>query len=342
MTYFNNKWKNAVLTPFNSIKDAINNLNSTSLKIVLVVDPNNHFIGTVSDGDIRRALLKGMVLETPISEITNKNSVTVSDKVSQKNVYEIMQSKKLFQIPILTIKKKLSGLYVLEDLGKINKIDNIFFIMLGGKGTRLLPHTKNCPKPMLPVNGKPILAHIVEQAKSEGFHKFIFSINYLGHIIKDYFGNGTKFDISIEYVEEEKPLGTAGSLFLIKDPPDIPFIVTNGDVMASLKYSKMIDFHELNKAKATMAVKRHEWQNPFGEVITEGFNIKGFKEKPIYMSYINAGIYVLSPNILKLLDKNIECTMPELFEKARQKLKKTIVYPMHENWIDVGRPEDLF
>ena len=342
MTRFQNEWKKSILTPLNSIKDAINNLNSTSLKIVLIVDLSNTFIGTVSDGDIRRALLKGMKLETSISKITNTNSVTVFDKATQKDVYKIMRSKKLFQIPIVTINKKLIGLHIWEDLEKIDQLDNIFFLMLGGKGTRLLPHTKNCPKPLLPVDGKPILAHIVDQAKSEGFYNFIFSINYLGHMIKDYFGDGRKFDISIEYVEEEKSLGTAGSLCLIKNKPNIPFVVSNGDVLASIKYNKMIDFHQINNSKATMAVKRHEWQNPFGEVITKGFEIIGFEEKPIHTSYINAGIYVLSPDILKLLDRNIECTMPELFEKARQNSKKTIVYPMHERWIDVGRPEDLF
>ena len=342
MTLTNEQWKSAVLTNTHSIEDAINNLNLTSLKIVLIVDTNYKFIGTVSDGDIRRALLAGKLLKTQIEEIVNTKPVKVLDNVSLNEINSIMRLKKLLQIPIVTIANRLVGLHIWEDLEKINKIDNVFVVMLGGKGTRLRPHTENCPKPLLHVGGKPILAHILEKARSEGFSNFIFSINYLGNMIRDYFGNGDNFDVSIEYIEESKPLSTAGSLYMIQNRLKLPFVITNGDVIADLKYTHMIDYHILNESDATMAVKRHDLQNPFGVVMTEGLNIKGFEEKPIYTSYVNAGIYVLNPDILNFLEPNIKCTMPELFEKARKKSRRTIAYPIHEQWLDVGRPEDLF
>ena len=160
-------------------------------------------------------------------------------------------------------------------------------------------------------------------------------------MIKEHFGDGSEFGVSIEYIEEDQPLGTAGSLSLIKDYPKDAFIVCNGDVITDFKYSQLIEFHKFHNADATMAVKLYEWQNPFGVVITKGFDITGFEEKPIYESYINAGIYALNPNVLNNLEHGVRSSMPELFEILRQKSKKTIAFPMHETWLDVGRPEDL-
>jgi len=214
-------------------------------------------------------------------------------------------------------------------------------IMAGGIGTRLRPLTDNCPKPMLLVAGKPMLEHIINRAKLEGFSRFIISINYLGHIIESYFGDGKSLDVSIEYLREESPLGTAGALSLFKVKPALPIVVTNGDVITDIRYGELLDFHLRHLASATMAVRVHEWQHPFGVVQTQGFEIVGFEEKPIARSHINAGVYALNPDALDLLSKNMHCDMPILFERLKAQSLRTVAYPMHEPWLDVGRQDDL-
>ena len=213
--------------------------------------------------------------------------------------------------------------------------------MAGGLRTTLKPLTDNCPKPMIELNGKPMQLHIRERAKAVGFSKFIISLNYLSQMITDYFSDGSKFGVQIEYIHEEKRLGTAGALSLLIDKPRQHFIVTNGDVITDLDYLELLQFASTNNATAVMSVKRHEVKNPFGVVELDGLNIQGFIEKPSYISYINAGTYVLSPKSLDIMVKNEPCDMPDFFEALRNRKYKVIAYPMHEKWLDVGRHHDL-
>jgi NDP-sugar pyrophosphorylase family protein len=194
---------------------------------------------------------------------------------------------------------------------------------------------------MIKVSGKPILEHIINRAKAEGFVDFKLAINYLGNVIEDYFGNGEKFDIKIEYLREKTPLGTAGALSLIDPLPTSAFIVTNGDVFTDIRYGEVLDFHNRNNGKATMAIKLHEWQNPFGVVKTDGLQIIGYEEKPVSQSYINAGVYVLEPSVIKLLRKSSKYDMPEVFTILQDMNELVIAYPSHEQWTDLGRLEDL-
>jgi NDP-sugar pyrophosphorylase family protein len=214
-------------------------------------------------------------------------------------------------------------------------------IMAGGMGKRLRPHTENCPKPMLPVAGKPMLEHIIDRAKKEGFIHFVISINYLGHMIESHFGNGDNLGVKIHYLREQSPLGTVGALSLLSPMPSLPFVVTNGDVVSDIRFSEILDFHSRHSADATMAVRLHEWQHPFGVVQTQGVEIIGFDEKPIARSHINAGVYVLETSALQLLKPEEKCDMPTLFERLKAQGKLTVAYPMHEPWLDVGRPDDL-
>jgi NDP-sugar pyrophosphorylase family protein len=214
-------------------------------------------------------------------------------------------------------------------------------ILAGGLGTRLLPHTEKYPKPLLPIAGKPMLEHIIERAKVQGFSRFIVAIHYLGHMIEDYFGNGERLGVQIDYLREDTPLGTAGALGLLKTTPDSPFVVTNGDVITDIHYGEFLGFHIKHNAAATMAVRMHEWQCPFGVLQTQGIEIVGFEEKPIIRSHINAGVYALDPKALSVLTANSHCDMPSLFERLQVKSQRTIAYPMHEPWLDVGRPDDL-
>jgi NDP-sugar pyrophosphorylase family protein len=214
-------------------------------------------------------------------------------------------------------------------------------IMAGGKGTRLMPHTENCPKPMVLVAGKPMLQHIIERSQQEGFNHFMLAINYLGHMIEEYFGDGSRFGVKIDYLREQTSLGTVGALTLFAQRPETPFVVTNGDVITDIRYGELLDFHVRYDAAATMAVRVHEWQHPFGVVQINGVDIVGFEEKPIARTHINAGVYALSPDALEFLVHGEHCDMPTLFERIQAKTLRTVVYPMHEPWLDVGKPEDL-
>lgn len=334
-------WKNAILLESATVQEAIVNLNDLGFQIVLICNDKNKLIGTISDGDIRRGLLKGMQLNSSVEPIIRRDPLIVPETLPIDLVQQLMIVNKIRQVPIVNETNQVVGLHLWDLLAEKEGRPNTMVIMAGGKGTRLRPHTDNCPKPMLEIAGKPMLEHIIERAKAEGFERFVLSIHHLGHMIENHFGDGEDFGVQISYLREDSPLGTAGSLSLLEEFPDIPFVVTNGDVITDIRYGELLDFHIRHDAAATMAVRLHEWQHPFGVVQMRGVEITGFEEKPISHSHINAGVYVLSPSALKHLTKNEPCDMPTLFERLQIKNLKTIAYPMHEPWLDVGRPDDL-
>jgi NDP-sugar pyrophosphorylase family protein len=261
--------------------------------------------------------------------------------MTRETVMQIMIANKIQQIPVVNEQRHIVGLHLWDEITTPPVRPNLMVIMAGGMGTRLRPHTENCPKPLLPVAGKPMLEHIIERAKLEGFRHFVLAVHYLGYMIEDYFGNGARWGVRIDYLREESPLGTAGAIGLIDQRPDRPFLVSNGDVLTDIHYGELLDFHCRHAAAATMAVRLHEWQHPFGVVRTEGVDIVGFEEKPITRSHINAGVYVLEPKSLELLQPGEHCDMPTLFARLQENAARTIVYPMHEPWLDVGRDDDL-
>jgi len=243
-------------------------------------------------------------------------------------------------VPIVDEKHQILGLHLWDDISIAPARPNLMVIMAGGMGVRLRPQTNNLPKPLLSVANKPMLEHIIDRAKVEGFTHFIIAIHYLGHMIEEYFGNGDRLGVKIEYLREDVPLGTAGALSLLS-PPNEAFVVTNGDVITDIRYGEMIDFHNRYSSSATMAVRVHEWEHPFGVVKTDGVDIVNFEEKPIARSHINAGVYVINSENLSELTSNEHCDMPDLFERLKLNGKRIIAYPMHEPWLDVGRPADL-
>ena len=341
MSMSNELWRQTLLHGDATIKDAINVLNVSGLRIVLAVDENEKLLGTISDGDIRRGLLKGLQLENSLAAIWNHKAIVVPENMSTEMVKELMLVNKIQQIPIVDENQHLIGLHVWDEFVYSVSIPNIFVIMAGGRGTRLGTQTENCPKPLLLVAGRPILEHIINRAHAEGFTYFVIAINYLGHMIEEYFGDGSKIGVKIDYLREEKPLGTAGALTLFEELPNLPIVVTNGDVITEIRYAAILDFHEKHGASATMAVRSHEWQNPFGVVQTQGVEIISYVEKPTYRSTVNAGVYVLDPAVLKFIPKSEAFDMPSLFELAGKNSERTVAYPVHEQWLDVGRPKDL-
>lgn len=334
-------WKRATLSTTSTIQHAIRNLDEVAIQIVLVINEKGELEGTVSDGDIRRGLLKGLTLESPIKSVAFRSPLVVPDGVDREMVTQLMVANKIRQIPIVDDNHRVVGLHLWDSITAPVKRSNLMVIMSGGMGTRLRPYTETCPKPMLKVAGRPMLEHIIERARLEGFSRFILAIHYLGQIIEDYFGNGDRLGVSIEYLREEAPLGTAGALSLLCPRPELPFVVTNGDVITDIRYGELLDFHERQEAAATMAVRLHEWQHPFGVVQMKGVEIVGFEEKPITRRHINAGVYALDTCALDLLEKESYCDMPTLFERLGANCKRTVAYPMHEPWLDVGRPNDL-
>ena len=335
------KWHSAVLQSNSTIREAIRNLDELGMKIVMVVSQSGMLEGTISDGDIRRGLLKGLDLNSSIDTIIHRDALVVPPELDLELVKQLMQANKIQQIPVVDNQHHVVGLHLWDQITMPPERSNLMVIMAGGMGTRLRPHTTDCPKPLLRVAGKPILEHIIDKAKLEGFSHFVLALHYLGHMIEDYFGDGEKFGVNIDYVNEKTPLGTAGALSLISPCPSSPFIVTNGDVISNIRYGEILDFHKKHSATATMAVRVHEWKNPFGVVKTQGVEIVGFEEKPIALSHINAGIYAMEPEALSLLSPDVHCDMPSLFQRLKDHSKSIVAYPMHEPWLDVGRPDDL-
>jgi dTDP-glucose pyrophosphorylase len=335
------KWQICVLAPSNSVRDAIDNLITSSKKIVLVVSQEGTFEGTVSDGDIRRGLLRGIGLQSQISEIIQKSAVIASPEMPRETVKSLMLTHKIQQIPIVDQFRKLHGLHEWDELDLSPVRDNLFVVMAGGEGRRLMPHTLNTPKPMVLVHGKPMLEHIVIRARANGFREFILVVHHMSQLIEDYFGDGSKWEVSIRYIKEKTPLGTAGGLAQLSGLGKEPIVVTNGDVLSDLNYSEILDFHLENNASGTMAVRQHEIAHPFGVVTLDGLRITNIEEKPVQRNYINAGVYVIAREALSSLEQDAFMSMTDFFATLLSSKANVCAYPIHESWIDVGRPEDL-
>jgi len=243
-------WRKAILPIHSTIHDAIINLDKVAIKIVLVVTADGKLEGTISDGDIRRGLLRGLNLKSPIESIVYRNPMVVFPEIGRETVRQLMVLNKIQQVPVVNENNNIVGLHLWDEISVPLLRNNLMVVMAGGKGTRLHPYTEDCPKPMLPVSGKPMLEHIIERAKREGFSHFVLAIHHLGHVVEDYFGNGEHLHVNIEYLREQSPLGTAGALGLLNTDPEAPFLVTNGDVLTDIHYGELLDFHILHHAAA--------------------------------------------------------------------------------------------
>jgi len=334
-------WRKALLTSDATLQQAIRCLNDSTLQIVLVVSQEDYLEGTITDGDIRRGLMNSFDMSSPIEKIIQREPLVVPETLDRDTILQLMRVNQVHQIPIVDEKRHVVGLHLWDEILAPSQRPNLMVIMAGGQGFRLRPYTENCPKPMLPVGGKPMLEHIIERARGVGFQHFILATHYLGEMIKDYFGDGNRWQVKIDYLHEESPLGTAGAIGLLDPRPNAPFLVTNGDVLTDIHYDKLLDYHCRHGSSATMAVSKYQWQHPFGVVHTSGVDITGFEEKPVSISYINAGIYALDPSALDQLKAGEYCDMPTLFARLQDNDTRTVVYPMHEPWLDVGRESDL-
>ncbi|MDC0090011.1 nucleotidyltransferase family protein [Gammaproteobacteria bacterium] len=336
------EWKNVLLGPDATLRDALLLIDAEGLRIALVVDSEQNLLGAVTDGDIRRSLLKNMSLEQKVSNSMNKNPL-ISDKHATRNdLVNLMQKHNILSIPIVD-NGRLIGLEELHSSSdKTITIQNPVFIMAGGFGKRLSPLTDNCPKPLLKLGDQPLLEIQLEHFISAGFNDFYISTHYLPEMIKNHFGDGSKWNVNIQYIHEEKPLGTGGALGLLpKNIPQLPMIMINGDILTKVNFRKMLDFHNDRQSSATMCIRDYEVKIPFGVIQGEDGSINSMLEKPVYSYFINTGIYIINPEIIKNVSQNKHIDMPNVLENCINKGFHISMFPMHEYWLDIGNMKDF-
>jgi dTDP-glucose pyrophosphorylase len=333
-------WKKVVVNNNLSIKECLVKLNQTRSQILIVSSTKGILKGTITDGDIRRGLINGFKLSSNIEKIYNHNPFFLNENSNIKKFYKYINDYTIKIIPIINKKRVLIGAY---DTGrKINyaQLQNKIIIMAGGKGERLKPLTNEIPKPMVKINGKPILEKIILNCQNSGFENFFLSVNYFKKQIKDYFGNGKNLNIKIDYLEEKKPLGTVGSVSIIKNTilkKKEPFIVINGDIVANFDLKEILDFHNSKKASLTIVSRIYQIQNQYGIIKTNKLNkVNSINEKPIYNSEILAGIYIIDHKLISLIPTNKKFDMTDLINTILKKKKNIFSYKIDNYWYEIG------
>ena len=334
-------YKDILLKPTSTIKEALQIIDFGAMKIALVIDENEKLLGTLTDGDIRRGLLNGLSLDDAIETIVFKNPTVCSIEDTKEKILEIATEKKLYQVPIVDNTGKLVGIEIIDELLKPSIKTNRVVLMAGGLGTRLKPLTEHTPKPMLRVGDKPILETIILNFKKYGFVNIILSVNYKSEMIEAYFKDGSELGVNIEYVHEEKRMGTAGALSLMQEKLDEPFFVMNGDLLTNINFEYMMEYHLRHQAVATMGVREYDFQVPYGVVNVDGIEIQSIEEKPIHRFFVSGGVYILDPDVLQYIPKSEFFDMPTLFEALIAKKKRSISFPIREYWLDIGRMEEF-
>jgi dTDP-glucose pyrophosphorylase len=333
--------KRITVKPSSTILETMEIIDKGAVQIAFVVDEDFRLLGTVTDGDIRRGLLRGIALHDSVDKVMNNNPFYVMNTESPSKVLSLSKRKKLNQIPIVDKNKRLIDVKFVDRLVGKSILTNPVVLMVGGLGTRLKPLTDTTPKPLLKVGNKPILETILESFVEHGFQTFFFTVNYKSEMIIDYFGDGSRWGVEIEYIHESKRLGTAGALSLFRDKLTEPFIVMNGDILTKVNFRQLLNFHKRQNAVGTMCVRNYEYQVPYGVIKTKGQNLTAIEEKPVHQYFVNAGIYALNPSATQYIPDNTFFDMPQLFEELIRKNEKTVAFPVREYWLDIGKMNDF-
>lgn len=334
------QWTDVLIFPSTSIVKALKIIDEGALQIALVVDENNRLLGTVTDGDVRRGILKGITLDEPVRLIMNNHPTVAQINESREDMLAVMKQKRLRHIPVLDRDGTVIKIEILDDLIKLSQLDNWVVLMAGGLGSRLRPLTNDCPKPLLQVGSKPILETILQNFIDNGFSNFYIAVNFKAEMIKKHFGNGSRWGVKILYLHEKQKLGTAGALSLLPKKPNKPLLVMNGDLLTKVNFHQLLDFHQEQQAHATMCVREYDLQVPYGVVKIHKNRLIGIDEKPVQRFFVNAGIYVLNPGTLDYIPKNCYYDMPNLFERLIRQRHETAVFPIREYWLDIGQTVD--
>jgi dTDP-glucose pyrophosphorylase len=334
-------WDKTLIGPEATVAEAVGIIDQGSVQICLVVDDDRRLLGTVTDGDIRRGILRSLPLDAPISEVMKRDPVVGTPEDGPKRHLELMLPRDVRQLPIVDRHSKLVGLMLRDELAAPEPLENHVIFMAGGTGTRLRPMTNDTPKPLLTVGQRPLLETILESFIEHGFKHFHMSVHYKADQIMQHFGNGERWGIEINYLVEDRKLGTAGALGLLPEIPDEPILVMNADLLTKVNFRRILDFHFEQRANATMCVREYDFQVPYGVVNIENDRIVGIEEKPLQTFFVNAGIYVVSPELLQLVGKDEPLDMPEFFRRVIEADYHAAVFPVREYWLDVGRLDDF-
>lgn len=333
-------WRKTLVHPGESILGTMRIIDQEALQIALVADGNDHLLGVVTDGDIRRALLSGVSLNAEIKGIMTVDCKKAGIGESWEMILNRMKAEGIHQFPIVDGENRLFGLYTLDEMLAVPRMDNVVVLMAGGLGSRLMPLTEQCPKPLLRIGEKPLLEIILENFIACGFHKFYFCINYKGEMIQEHFGDGSRWGVEIMYIHEDKRLGTAGAMSLLPIKPTEPIIIMNGDLLTKIDFRHLLEYHIEKQAIATMCIREYEYVMPYGIVNLENGRMIGIQEKPVQQYYINAGIYVLNPETIELIPKDTFYNMTQLFGELLAHAHQPAAYPVRDYWMDIGRIDD--
>lgn len=334
-------WRTILIQPEMSILEAMGVMDKGAQRLGLVVDLQGHLLGVVTDGDVRRALLKRIDLKEPVMNIMNATPTFGRMTDSRERILALMNMKGIEHIPIVDDDGGVVGLETIHNLAAPQPRENWVTLMAGGLGSRLSPLTDVIPKPLLRVGSKPILEVILESFIAYGFRRFFLSVNYRKEMIKEYFGTGSAWGVEIEYLEENGRLGTAGSLSLFSERPEQPFFVMNGDLLTRINFQHVLNFHLEHQSCATLCVRKVEQTVPYGVVRLDAHRLLNIEEKPVQEYFVNAGIYLLDPEVLELIPKGQYFDMPTLFQSIIKQGKTTAAFPFLDYWMDIGRMGDF-
>jgi len=320
--------------------DAMHALDRSGTEIALVVEDGGRLFGTLTDGDIRRALLRGAALDSSVGPHAHRNFTSVDRRANRVEVIELMQARSLRQIPVLDEEGRLIGLHLLHKLIGVAERPNWGVIMAGGRGLRLRPYTEQVPKPMLRVAGRPILERLVLHMVGCGIRRIFLAINYLGNVVEEYFRDGARFGCQIDYLRETKPLGSGGALALLPEPREA-IVVMNGDLVTQIDLGALLSFHTSGRYAATVAVRPYSYTVPFGCVELDGHQIVQLEEKPAINRIVNAGIYVFNPELIGRVPRDEEWPMTAMIQQCLNANEPVGAFEMLDDWIDVGEHDQL-
>jgi dTDP-glucose pyrophosphorylase len=324
-----------------TLLEAMRSLERSNAQICLAITDGGQLVGTLTDGDIRRALLAGAALDSPLHPHVFRNFIAIGPEISRVEVLELMRARSVRQIPIVDGAGRLVGLHLLDELLGATLRANWAVIMAGGRGTRLRPLTESLPKPMLRVAGRPILERLVLHLMSGGIRRIFLSVNYLAEVIEDHFGDGARFGCQIEYLRESKALGSGGALSLLPELPTAPLLALNGDLVVQFDVGRLLAFHDQGRFDATVAHHEHTHTVPFGVLEVAEHRVTSLREKPTYSWRANAGIYVLSPELVARVPREVDFPLPALIDQCLERREAVGAFPVDGDWIDVGRLPEL-
>lgn len=335
-----NKLSAASVTPGTRLIDAVKAIEVGGIQAVLVVDKDGRFSGMATDGDVRRGILKGVSLESPVDLVMSQKPAVIDPSGTSAEARALMAKLLIRQLPVVNNDGRIVGLHHIDFADEAEE-SNCAVIMAGGQGSRLHPITRTIPKPMLSVGGQPLLETIVRNLVSQNFSRIYISVNYMADVIKTHFGDGSRFGADIQYLEETTRLGTAGALGLLPTEPKGPFLVINGDILTSVNFRSLLNFHKENEGVCTVCVRDYNVQIPYGVVDVSGGRVNEISEKPTMRYFVSAGIYVVDPLVLGQVKADEYLDMPQLVKDSIARGMKVASFPIHEYWLDIGRIDDL-